>query len=222
VNAGSHRCSDDLDSEPSKILQSSPESRLKDVSSLKDETSTVMSCEKTKANSEEHQNLMPSGETKDATASETNARNLAEADRCIVRCERTSGPGKEILVESDMPNEGIGNVDNSKDTEKAASRLPNQSLSGNGSAREGEVISKPNESSREKSSGDSSSLNIKHPKRDKPTHPAEGVGDSKKPTADQAKKNTSVSSSSIYKKVTSALHFWWLSLVSLLSPCMFG
>jgi hypothetical protein len=210
VNAvGSHRCTDDLDSEPSKNLQSSPESRLKDVSSLKDDNPTAMSCEKIKVNFEEHQKLTPSGETNDAT-SETNAANLAEADRCIVQCERTSGPGKEISVESHMPDEGTGNVVNLKDKEQAASSLHNQSPSGNGSAREGEVVSKPKnlESSREKSSGDSSSLNIKRPKRDKPTHPAEGDNDSKKSTADQTKKNTPDSSSSIYKKVIVALHFW--------------
>jgi hypothetical protein len=210
VNAvGSHRCADNLDSEPSKILQSSPESRLKDVSSLKDDNPTVMSCEKIKVNFEEHQKLTPSEETNDAT-SETNATNLAEPDRCIVRCEGTSGPGKEISVESHMPDEITGNVVNSKDKKKAASSLPNQSPSGNGLSREGEVVSKPKnlESSREKSSGDSSSLNIKYPKGDKPTHSAVGDNDSKKSTADQAKKNTPDSSSSIYNMVIVALHFW--------------
>ncbi|KAK3161781.1 hypothetical protein QOZ80_1BG0081350 [Eleusine coracana subsp. coracana] len=199
VEEVSHRCTDDLDSEPSKILQSSSESRLKDVSSPKGDNSTVASCDKTKANSEEHLKLTASRETNDATTSETNAINLAEAERY----ERTSGTGKEISVESNMPDEGIEHVDNSKDKEKAASSLPDQSTTGDGSAREGEVISKPKnlESGREKSSGDSSSLNIKHPKRDKPAHRANGGDDSKKPTADQAKKSTSDSSSSIYKKV---------------------
>jgi hypothetical protein len=94
--------------------------------------------------------------------------------------------------------------------QQAASSLPNQSPSGNGLSREGEVVSKPKnlESSREKSSGDSSSLNIKYPKGDKPTHSAVGDNDSKKSTADQAKKNTPDSSSSIYNMVIVALHFW--------------
>lgn len=115
-----------------------------------------------------------------------------------------------------MPDEGIGHVDNSKDKEKAASSLPHQSPTGNGSAREGEVTSKPKnlESSREKSSGDSSFVKIQHPKGDKPTHPANAGDSSKKSTADQVKKNTSDSSSSIYKKVIVTLHFWWLSLLS--------
>lgn len=208
-----------MDSDASKILQSSLESRLKDISSLKDDSSKVVSCNETKANSEEHLKLTASGEANGVTTSETNAINLAEADRSIVQCERTSGPGEEISVKSNMPDEGIGHMDNSKDKEKAASSLPNQSPTGNGSAREGEVISKPKnlESSREKSSGDSSSVKIKHPKGDKPTHPADAGDSSKKSTADQAKKNTSDSSSSVYKKVFFALHFRQLSLLSFLA-----
>ncbi|TVU35279.1 hypothetical protein EJB05_17163 [Eragrostis curvula] len=198
----SYKCTVDLDSEPSKTLQSIPGSRLTDISSLEDNNSTVMPCEKPKDNSEEHQKLTSGRETNDTT-SETNAVNLAEADRNTVHCEKTSGPGTEISVESNTPDEGIGHVGNSKDMEKAESRLPSQSPNGNDSARDAEVISKPKnlEPSREKSSSDNPSLNIKHPKGDKPSHRAERGGDSKKPIPDQLKKNSSDSSSSIYKKV---------------------
>uniref|UniRef100_A0A0A9BQY2 RNA exonuclease 1 homolog-like domain-containing protein n=1 Tax=Arundo donax TaxID=35708 RepID=A0A0A9BQY2_ARUDO len=212
------RCTVDLDSEPSKSVQSSPNFRAKDASSLKDDKlsvpndsdaancqnlHTVMSCQQPETNSEVQQKLKDSGETKDVPANGTNAVNLAEADRCRVQCEKSSGPGKEIVIDSNMPDKGAGHVENSSGMQKAASSLPNQSPHGNALPREGEVISKPKnlEPCKEKSSRDNPTLNDKHLKGDKPPHTTEGGGDSKKRAPDQANKNTSDSSSSIYKKV---------------------
>ncbi|KAL6615950.1 hypothetical protein ACP70R_038220 [Stipagrostis hirtigluma subsp. patula] len=214
----------DLDSEPGKVLQSSPCSSVNDLSSLKGDNSsapndfdttncenhhTVMPCQQPKTDTEEQQKLIPGGETKDAMANEISAINSAEAeaDGCSVQCEESSEPSKEIIVQSNMPDEGTGHVENLRDTEKAASSLPNRSPHGNDLPRECEVISKPEnlELSKEKSSSDNPSLNSKHPKGDKLTHPPKGEEDSKKPAPDKADKNTPDSSSSIYKKVTHVL-----------------
>ncbi|XP_012701893.1 uncharacterized protein At4g10930 isoform X2 [Setaria italica] len=202
--------------EQSKNLESNHDYRVKDVSSVKDDKSplpndhdaancqnlnTVL-CQQQKPNSEEQQKLTARGETEDVIANETNATNLAEDDRCSEQCEKSSGPGKEISIDSNMPDKVTGNVETSRDMEKAASILPSQSHK-DGLARDGEVISKPKnlEPTKEKSSSDKPSLNSKHPKGDKPSHIAEGGDDPKKQAPDQAGKSTPDASSSTYKKV---------------------
>ncbi|CAO2166207.1 unnamed protein product [Urochloa humidicola] len=198
----------------SKNLQSDHDYRVKDVSSLKDDKSPLpndldathsqnlntVSSQQPKPNSEEPQKLTAPGETEGVIANGTNATNLAEADRCSEQCEKSSGPGKEISGDNNMPDKVIGNEETSRDMEKAASSLPNQSHE-DGLERDSEVISKPRklEPPKEKSSSDKPSLN-KHPKLDKPTRIV-GGDDPKKQAPDQGTKSTPDASSSTYKKV---------------------
>ncbi|XP_066379816.1 uncharacterized protein At4g10930 [Miscanthus floridulus] len=197
--------------EPSKSLQSNPE----DVSSLKDDNSSLPTdlgaancqsldtmCQQPEHNSEEQQKLTSKGETEDMAAKKINAANLTEVDRCSERCEKSSGPGKEISVDCNTPDKVPGRVEASREMEKAASTSPNQSRE-DGLTTDGEVISKPknSEPSKEKSRSDKPSVNSKDPKADKPKHAAEGVDDPKKRAPDQAGKNTPDASNSTYKKV---------------------
>ncbi|CAO1945165.1 unnamed protein product [Urochloa humidicola] len=200
----------------SKSLQSDHDYRVKDVSSLEDDKSPLpndldatccqnlntVSCEQPKPNSEEQQNLTAQREeTEDVIANETNATNLAEPDRCSEQCEKSSGPGKEISGDNSMPDKVTGDAETSRDMEKAASSLPNQSHE-DGLERDGEAISKPKklEPTKEKSSSDKPSLNNKHPKGDKPTRIV-GGDDPKKQAPDPGTKSTPDASSSTYKKV---------------------
>ncbi|OEL32615.1 Uncharacterized protein BAE44_0006365, partial [Dichanthelium oligosanthes] len=202
--------------EQSKNLQSNHDYMVKDVCSQKDDKSSLpndldaancqnlntLSCQQPKPNSEEQQKLTARGETEVVTANKTNATNLSEADRCSEQCEKSSGPGKEISVDSNMPDKVSGNVETLREMEKAASSLPNQSHK-DSLPRDGEVIGKPEnlETTKEKSSSEKPSLNSKHQKGDKPTHIAEGGDDPKKQAPDQASKNIPDASSSTYKKV---------------------
>ncbi|CAO2171269.1 unnamed protein product [Urochloa humidicola] len=198
----------------SKNLQSDHDYRVKDASSLKDDKSPLpndldathsqnlntVSSQQPKPNSEEPQKLTAPGETEGVIANGTNATNLAEADRCSEQCEKSSGPGKEISGDNSMPDKVTGNEETSRDMEKAASSLPNQSHE-DGLERDSEVISKPRklEPPKEKSSSDKPSLN-KHPKGDKSTRIV-GGDDPKKQAPDQGTKSTPDASSSTYKKV---------------------
>ncbi|CAL4947731.1 unnamed protein product [Urochloa decumbens] len=199
----------------SKNLQSDHDYRVKDVSSLKDDKSPLpndpdathcqnldtVSCQRPKLNSEEQEKLTAQGETEDVIANETNATNLAEADRCSEPCEKSSGPGKKVSGDNNMPDKVTGNAETSRDMEKAASSLPNQSHED--VLERDEVISKPKklEPTKEKSSSDKPSLNSKQPKGDKPTHTADGGDDLKKQAPDHGTKSTPDASSSTYKKV---------------------
>uniref|UniRef100_A0A453FHR8 Elongin A binding-protein 1 domain-containing protein n=1 Tax=Aegilops tauschii subsp. strangulata TaxID=200361 RepID=A0A453FHR8_AEGTS len=188
-----------LDSEPSGSLQSSSDSRVKDASSLKDEDDS--SCQQPKCSSEDDQKLIPSGETTDATANETLSVNLAEADKCSLQCEKTSQTDKETVA--DIPDEGTGHVENSKEMDITVSDLHNKSCHGNNVPKEGEGISQAVklEPGKEKSSSGNQELNRKHSKGDKlSTHPAESVDSLKKP-ADPGNNSASDSSSSVHKKV---------------------
>jgi len=211
VNAGECRLE-----EQSKSLESYHNYRVKNVSALKDDISSLpndlnaancqnlntVSCQQPQPNSEEQQKLAAHGEAVDVTANKTNAMNLAETDRCSEQCEKSSGPGSEISVDRNMPDKVAGNAEASKDVEKAASSLPNQPQE-DGLPKDGEVIGNPknSEPTKEKSSSDKPSLNSKHPKGDKPTHIAEGGDDPKKQAPDPASNNTPDGSSSTYKKV---------------------
>ncbi|KAL6845053.1 hypothetical protein ACP4OV_024548 [Aristida adscensionis] len=203
----------DLDSKPGKSLQSSPCSRASDVSPLKPGNSSVpnefdaansqdlqMPCQQPKTDPNEHEKLIPSGDTKNLTTNEMSSMTLTEADRSSLQCTKSSEPSKEMADHhSNMPNESTGLLENSRDVEVVAGTLPNQSPLGN--VRE--VMSKPKnlEPGKEKSSCDNPSLKSRHPKGDKTTHPTESGEDSKKPTPHHAHKNTSDASISIYKKV---------------------
>ncbi|PAN28796.1 hypothetical protein PAHAL_5G178700 [Panicum hallii] len=202
--------------ERSKNLQSYHNYGVKNVSSLKDDISSLpndldaancqnlntVSCQQPQPNSEEQQKLAAQEEAEDVTANKTNAMNLAETDRCSEQCEKSSGPGSEISVDRNMPDRVAGNAETSRDVEKAASSLPNQPRE-DGLSRDGEVIRNPKnlEPTKEKSSSDKPSLNSKRPKGDKPTHIAEGGDDPKKQAPDPASNNTPDASSSTYKKV---------------------
>lgn len=193
---------------------------MKDVSSLNDDKSPLpndhdaancqnlnnMLCQQLKPYSEEQQKSTARGETEDVIENGTNTSNLAESDKCSKQCEKSSGRGKEIPVDSNMPDKVTQNAETSREMEKAASSLPNQSHE-DGLPRDGEVISKQKnlELTKEKSSSDKSSLNSKHPKGDKPTHIAEGGDDPKKQAPDQVGKSTPDASTSTYKKVSRLL-----------------
>nr|CAB3474098.1 unnamed protein product [Digitaria exilis] len=190
--------------------QSNHNCMVNDVSPLKDDKSSLtndldavncqnlntMSCQQPKPNSEEQQNLTAQGETEDMTANEMNAMNLADNDRFSEQCEKSSGPGKGISVDINMPVKVTVNEETSREMEKAASSLPNQSHE-DAMPRE-KVVSKPKnlELSKEKSSSEQPSLNSKHPKRDR-----EGGDVPKKQEPDEASKSTPDASSSTYKKV---------------------
>lgn len=206
VNAGQSRLE-----EPSKNLQSYPE----DVSSLKDDNSSLptdldaANCQsldtmsqQPERNSEEQQKLTSKGETEDVAAKKINATNLTEVDRCSEQCEKSSGPGKEISVDCNMPDKVPGHVEALREMDKTASTSPNQSRK-DGLTTDGEVISKPKNSEppKEKSRSDKPSVNSNDPKADKPKHAAEGGDDLKKRAPDQAGKNTPDASNSTYKKV---------------------
>ncbi|VAH79636.1 unnamed protein product [Triticum turgidum subsp. durum] len=189
-----------LDSEPSRSLQSSSDSRFRDASPLKDEDDS--SCQQPKCSSEDDQKLIPSGETTDATENETLSVNLAEADKCSLQCEKTSQTDKETVA--DIPDEGTGHVEDSKEMDITVSDLHNKSSHGNNVPKEGEGISQAVklELGKEKSSSGNQELNRKHSKGDKSsTHPAESVDSWKKPAPDPGNNSTPVSSSSIHKKV---------------------
>jgi len=213
VNAGECRLE-----EQSKSLESYHNYRVKNVSALKDDISSLpndfdaaicenlntVSCQQPQPNSGEQQKLAARGDAeKDVTANKTNAMNLAETDGCSEQCEKSSGPGSGISVDRNMPDKVAGNVETSRDVEKAASSLPNQPQE-DGLPKDGEVIGNPknSEPTKEKSSSDKPSLNSKHPNGDKSTHIAEGGDDPKKQAPDPASNNTPDASSSTYKKVT--------------------
>ncbi|VAH63876.1 unnamed protein product [Triticum turgidum subsp. durum] len=161
-----------LDSEPSRSLQSSSDSRVRDASPLKDEDDS--SYQQPKCNSEDDQKLIPSGETTDVTANETLSVNLAEADKCSLQCEKTSQTDKETVA--DIPDEVTGHVENSKEVDITVSDLHNKSSHGNNVPKEGEGIRQAVklEPGKEKSSSGNQELNRKHSKADKSsTHPAE-------------------------------------------------
>jgi len=193
------------------------EEQSKNLQSLKDDISSLpndfdaaicenlntVSCQQPQPNSGEQQKLAARGDAeKDVTANKTNAMNLAETDGCSEQCEKSSGPGSGISVDRNMPDKVAGNVETSRDVEKAASSLPNQPQE-DGLPIDGEVIRNPKnlEPTKEKSSSDKPSLNSKHPNGDKSTHIAEGGDDPKKQAPDPASNNTPDSSSSTYKKV---------------------
>ncbi|KAI5000135.1 hypothetical protein ZWY2020_004724 [Hordeum vulgare] len=205
-----------LDSEPSISLQSTSDSRVRDAPHLKDDDSskqvlydtncqnldTTTSCQQPKCNSEEGQKLIHGGETTNATSNETLPVNLAEADKCNLQCEKTSQIEKETVA--DMPDEGTGHVENSKEVDITVSDLHNQSSHRNNVPKEGEGISQAMklEPGKEKSSSGNEELNRKHSKADKSsTHPAESVDSLKKPAPDPGNNSASDSSSSIHKKV---------------------
>ncbi|VAH63872.1 unnamed protein product [Triticum turgidum subsp. durum] len=206
-----------LDSEPSRSLQSSSDSRVRDASPLKDEDDSSVqvlddancqnldqrpSYQQPKCNSEDDQKLIPSGETTDVTANETLSVNLAEADKCSLQCEKTSQTDKETVA--DIPDEVTGHVENSKEVDITVSDLHNKSSHGNNVPKEGEGIRQAVklEPGKEKSSSGNQELNRKHSKADKSsTHPAESVDSLKKPAPDPGNNSASDSSSSVHKKV---------------------
>uniref|UniRef100_A0A3B6EMJ3 RING-type domain-containing protein n=1 Tax=Triticum aestivum TaxID=4565 RepID=A0A3B6EMJ3_WHEAT len=206
-----------LDSEPSRSLQSSSDSRVRDASPLKDEDDSSVqvlddancqnldqrpSYQQPKCNSEDDQKLIPSGETTDVTANETLSVNLAEVDKCSLQCEKTSQTDKETVA--DIPDEVTGHVENSKEVDITVSDLHNKSSHGNNVPKEGEGIRQAVklEPGKEKSSSGNQELNRKHSKADKSsTHPAESVDSLKKPAPDPGNNSASDSSSSVHKKV---------------------
>ncbi|XP_048564457.1 uncharacterized protein At4g10930 isoform X1 [Triticum urartu] len=206
-----------LDSEPSRSLQSSSDSRVRDASPLKDEDDSSVqvlddancqnldqrpSYQQPKCNSEDDQKLIPSGETTDVTANETLSVNLAEADKCSLQCEKTSQTDKETVA--DIPDEVTGHVENSKEMDITVSDLHNKSSHGNNVPKEGEGIRQAVklEPGKEKSSSGNQELNRKHSKADKSsTHSAESVDSLKKPAPDPGNNSASDSSSSVHKKV---------------------
>lgn len=192
-----------LDSEPGQCLQSTSDSRVGDASPLRDHDdssvqvlddancqslNTAMSCEQPKCNSEEGQELIPSGET--TTSTKTSPVNLAEAGRYNVLREETSQTDKGTIAE--MPD--AGHLENSKGMDIATNDVRDQSCHGNKSPKEGEATSQPKKlesSSKEKSCSDSQESNSKCSKGDK---------SSTRPEApDPGKSNNA--SSSVYKKV---------------------
>lgn len=154
-------------------------------------------------NNEGQHKLIGKGDTEDVAANKTNAANLTEGDRCSEKHEKSNGPVIEISVDCNMPDKITGHVEASREIEKAAIGLPNQSHEDD-LTRDSEVISKPKNSelTKEKSCSDKPSASSKEPKGDKPNRgAAEGGDDPKKRPRDQAGKNTSDASNSTYKKV---------------------
>ncbi|XP_015699291.1 uncharacterized protein LOC102716358 isoform X2 [Oryza brachyantha] len=189
-------CIVDLDSEPSRNLQSTSDSMARDISSLKeaDDSSLlidlhengqnlhiVTSCQQPKYNSDEHQKLILRGETTDATANQIVSVDLDEAG-CSVQIKNSNGSNKEILAETNTPDVG-----DPKEIKVSESEMCNQSCQVNSSLTEAEVVSKTLnlDSNKGKSSGDTAALNSRPSDGDKlSTHPAQSGDGSKKPARD--------------------------------------
>ncbi|KAG8055612.1 hypothetical protein GUJ93_ZPchr0001g32365 [Zizania palustris] len=199
-------CIADLDSEPSKNLQSTSDSMVRDTSSLKDADDssvlidlhdvngqnlhTMASCQQPKYNCDEHQKLIPRRETTDATANKTSSVN-------------SNASNKEIVADTNRPDEGTGHIGDPKEIKVPASDLCNQSCQADSFLTEGEAISKTLnlDSTKDKLSSESVALNNRLLDGDKlSTHPAQSGDDSKKPARDP-NNNKSDSSGSICKKV---------------------
>ncbi|KAL5220938.1 hypothetical protein ABZP36_025651 [Zizania latifolia] len=212
------RCIVDLDSESSKNLQSTSDSMVRDASSLKDaDDSSVLidlhdangqklhmmvSCQQPKYNCDEHQKFIPRRETTDATANTTFSVNFDEAG-CSVQCGNSNGSNKEIVADTNKPDEGTGHTRDPKEIKVPVSDLCNQPCQANSFLTEGEAVSKTLnlDSTKEKSSSESAALNNRLLDGDKLSiHPAQSGDDSKKPARDPDN-NKSDSSGSIYKKV---------------------
>ncbi|KAF0918108.1 hypothetical protein E2562_022695 [Oryza meyeriana var. granulata] len=212
------RCIVDLDSEPGKNLQSTSDSMVKDISSLKDAADsselidlhdgngrnlhTVTSCQQSKHNANEHQKLILRGESTDAATNKIVSVNLDEAG-CTAQPRNSNGSITEILADTSTPDEGAGHVGDPKEIKVPASDLCNQSCQANSLLTEGEVVSKTLslDTTKERSSSDNAMLDSRLSDGDKlSTHPAQSGDDSKKP-ARYPDNNKSDSSGSIYKKV---------------------
>lgn len=216
VNAGG--CIVDTDSEPSKKLQSTSDSIVRDISSHKDADDssmlidlhdengqnlhTVTSSQQSKHTGDEHQKLILGEESTDVTANKIVSVNLDEAG-CSAEHGNSNGSNKEIPADTNMPDEGAGHVGGAKEVKVPASDLCNHSCQANSSPTEGKKDSKIPilDSTEDRSCSNNAELNNRLPNRNKlSTDPAQSGDDSKKSARDPDNHKPD-SSGSIHKKV---------------------
>nr|ABA96698.2 expressed protein [Oryza sativa Japonica Group]USH99985.1 hypothetical protein [Oryza sativa Japonica Group] len=211
-------CIVDTDSEPSKKLQSTSDSIVRDISSHKDADDssmlidlhdengqnlhTVTSSQQSKHTGDEHQKLILGEESTDVTANKIVSVNLDEAG-CSAEHGNSNGSNKEIPADTNMPDEGAGHVGGAKEVKVPASDLCNHSCQANSSPTEGKKDSKIPilDSTEDRSCSNNAELNNRLPNRNKlSTDPAQSGDDSKKSARDPDNHKPD-SSGSIHKKV---------------------